>query len=63
MKTWNSDKSNPRIEFIEGLQLDCIDEFSGSKALVIDDLSLTQNKELTNHFYVDLTTNVVPHSI
>ena len=68
MKTWNSDKSNPRIEFIEGLQLDCIDEFSGTKALVIDDLSLTQNKELTNHFLCGshhrrCTTFYVTHSI
>ena len=68
MTTWNSDKSNPHIEFIEGLKLDCIDEFMGSKALVINDLSLTQNKELTNHFlrgshHKQCTTFYINHSI
>ena len=68
MKTWNSDKSNPRIKFIEGLKLDCIDEFTGSKALIIDDLSLSQNKELTNHFlrgshHKLCTTFYINHSI
>ena len=68
METWNSDKLNPHIEFIEGLKLDCIDDFKGSKALIIDDLSLDQNKELTNHFlrgshHKQCTTFYVNHSI
>ena len=68
MKTWNSDKTNPHIEFIEGLKLECIDEFSGPKALIIDDLSLTQNEELTNHFlrgshHKQCTTFYICHSI
>ena len=68
MKTWNIDKSNPRIEFIEGLKLDCIENFSGSKALIIDDLSLTQNEQLTNHFlrgshHKRCTTFYINHSI
>ena len=68
MKTWNRDQSNPHIEFIDGLKLECIDEFKGSKALVIDDLSLTQNAELTNHFlrgshHKQCTTFYITHSI
>ena len=68
MKTWNSDKSNPHIDFIEGLKLDCIDNFKGPKALIIDDLSLNQNKDLTNHFlrgshHKQCTTFYINHSI
>ena len=68
METWNSDKSNPHIEFIDGLKLDCIDEVTGSKALIIDDLSLSQNADLTNHFlrgshHKQCTTFYITHSI
>ena len=35
---WNKDKANIPITFLEGLQLDVIDEYEGPKLLVCDDL-------------------------
>ena len=35
MDTWNKDKSNPPIEFVEGLKLDVVDKVKGHKILVI----------------------------
>lgn len=68
MRTWNDDKSNPRIIFKEGLDLSVIDKYSGSKLLVIDDLCLSQSKSLTQHFlagshHKNTTTIYISHSI
>ena len=68
MKTWNNDESNPKITFVHGLDLSVVDKHSGSKFLVIDDLCLSQNKELTQHFlagshHKNITTIYISHSI
>lgn len=68
METWNKDKNNPKIEFVCGLQLEILDKFTGPKLLVIDDLCLSQNKDLTNHFirgshHLQTTTIYISHSI
>lgn len=67
-KSWNSDKQNPHIEFVCGLQLDVLKKFHGPKLLIIDDLCLSQNKDLTNHFirgshHMQTTTIYISHSI
>lgn len=68
MDTWNKDKSNPKIEFVEGLNLDVVDSFKDPKLLVIDDLMLELSKDLSNHFiagshHKQTTTIFVTHSI
>ena len=50
MDSWNRNKENSPIEFISGLELGVLEKFSGPKLLIIDDLCLSQNKDLTNHF-------------
>ena len=68
MDTWNKDKKNSPIEFVCGLELDVLDKFKGPKLLIIDDLCLNQNKDLTNHFirgshHLQTTTIYISHSI
>ena len=68
MDTWNNVKQNPSIEFVSGLKLDVLDKFKGSKILIIDDLCLSQNKDLANHFirgshHQQTTTIYISHSI
>ena len=50
MDSWNNNEDNPPIDFISGLELGVIETVSQPKLLVIDDLMLSQNKDLTNHF-------------
>lgn len=68
MDTWNTEKTNPKIQFVSGLDLTVIDEHSGPKLLIIDDLCLSQSKELTMHFlagshHKQTTTIYVSHTI
>ena len=68
MRTWNSIKGNPQIQFIEGLQLDVIESCDEPKLLIIDDLMMEQNKELAQHFiagshHKNTTTIYITHSI
>ena len=68
MDTWNKDSSNPKIEFVEGLNLDVVDSYKDSKLLIIDDLMMEQNKDLSQHFiagshHKQTTTIYVTHSI
>ena len=68
MDSWNNNKHNSAIEFISGLELGVLETFSGPKLLIIDDLCLSQNKDLTNHFirgshHLQTTTIYISHSI
>ena len=68
MDSWNKDKSNPKIDFIDGLHLDVIDTYTAPKLLIIDDLVTEQSKALSNHFIRDshhkkCTTIYISHSI
>ena len=68
MNSWNNDKQNTPIEFVSGLQLEVLEKFTGPKLLIIDDLCLSQNKDLTNHFirgshHQQTTTIYISHSI
>ena len=68
MDTWNKDNSNPKINFIEGLDLTVVDSHKGSKLLIIDDLMMEQSKTLSQHFiagshHKQTTTIYVTHSI
>ena len=68
MDSWNKNKENPPIEFISGLELGVLETVSQPKLLVIDDLMLSLNKDLTNHFirgshHQQTTTIYISHSI
>ena len=68
MDTWNKDRSNPKIEFVEGLNLDVVDSYKDPKLLIIDDLMMDQSKDLSQHFiagshHKQTTTMYVTHSI
>ena len=65
---WNKDKSNIPITFVEGLQLDVIEEYDGPKLLVCDDLIMCISKKLANHFiagshHKQTTTIFITHSL
>ena len=65
---WNKDPANQHITFVEGLQLDVIDEFKGPKLLVCDDLIMALDKKLANHFiagshHKQTTTIFITHSL
>ena len=67
MDTWNDD-GNPPIKFVAGLNLSVIDDIEEPKLLIIDDLMLSQNKDLAQHFIAGshhrhTTTIYVSHSI
>ena len=68
MDTWNEDPDNQKIEFIEGLKLEVLDEYKGPKLLVIDDLILSLSRDLVNHFlagshHKNTTTIFTTHSV
>ena len=68
MDSWNMNNQNPKIEFVDGLDLTVLESFIGPKLLIIDDLCLSQNKDLTNHFirgshHLQTTTIYISHSI
>ena len=41
---WNEDIGNPKINFVEGLQLDLVKEYGGNCVVVIDDLALENQR-------------------
>ena len=68
MDTWNKERSKPAIVFKKGLNLNVVDEFNGSKLLIIDDLILDLNRDLAQHFiagshHKNVTTIFLSHSI
>jgi len=68
MDDWNTTKTNPKIDFYEGLQLDVIQNYQGPKILIIDDLMMEQSKELTQHFiagsrHSQTTTIYISHRV
>ena len=68
MDQWNLIDTNPPIDFVSGLDLSVLDSFEGPKLLIIDDLMLSQSKELAQHFiagshHKQTTTIYVSHSI
>ena len=68
MDSWNKDPSNLPIVFVAGLDLSVINGYDGPKLLIIDDLMLSQSKDLTQHFiagshHKQTTTIYVSHSI
>ena len=65
---WKENKSNPRIDFIEGLNLQVIDQFKEPKLLIIDDLMLDLDRTLAQHFiagssHKNTTTIFMSHSL
>ena len=68
METWNSQKDTPKIEFIEGLNLDLLNKCEQPKLMIVDDLMLEQGKDLCQHFisgshHSQTTTIYVSHSV
>ena len=68
MEQWEMDLHKPKIDFIEGLQLEVLKQYEGPKLLVCDDLILSVSKELVNHFiagshHTQTTTIFITHSI
>ena len=67
MDTWNLE-DNPQITFIEGLQLDIIDNYEESKLLICDDLIMSLSRDLAKHFiagshHKQTTTIFITHSL
>ena len=50
MSSWNLDKNNPQIEFIQGLDLTHVKANGGNCVLVIDDLVLERQRETAEIF-------------
>ena len=68
MDQWNTDNPQQKIEFVEGLNLDVVDQCKEPKLLIIDDLILELNKDLAQHFIAGshhkrVTTIFITHSI
>ena len=68
MDDWNKVTDNPRITFIEGLQLDIIDKHEGPKLLICDDLIMSLSRDLATHFiagshHKQTTTIFISHSL
>ena len=66
--TWQKDKTNPKITFIEGLDLSVVDRCKEPKLPICDDLILQLNKELAQHFiagssHKNTTTIFISHSL
>ena len=66
--TWQKDKSNPPITFVEGLDLSVVDKFKEPKLLICDDLILELNRKLAQHFiagssHKNTTTIFISHSL
>ena len=67
MDNWNSE-DNPQITFIEGLQLDIIDNYAEPKLLICDDLIMSLSRDLAKHFiagshHKQTTTIFITHSL
>ena len=67
MDNWNSG-DNPKITFIEGLQLGVIDKHEGPKLLICDDLIMSLSRDLAKHFiagshHKETTTIFITHSL
>ena len=67
MDTWNLE-DNPQITFIEGLQLDIIDNYEEPKLLICDDLIMSLSRDLAKHFiagshHKQTTTIFITHSL
>ena len=65
---WQNSKSTPKITFVEGLDLDVIDQHAEPKLLIIDDLILDLDKQLAQHFiagssHKNTTTIFMSHSL
>ena len=68
MDQWNTDNPQQKIEFVDRLNLDVVDQFKEPKLLIIDDLILELNKDLAQHFIAGshhkrVTTIFITHSI
>jgi len=68
MDSWNKDKTNPRINFVKGLDLTVVDKHKESKLLIVDDLILELNKDMAQHFiagshHKNVTTIFITHSL
>ena len=66
--TWKKDETNPKIMFIEGLDLSVVDRYKEPKLLICDDLILQLNKTLAQHFiagssHKNTTTIFISHSL
>ena len=65
---WQNSKSTPKITFVEGLDLNVIDQHAEPKLLIIDDLILDLDKQLAQHFiagssHKNTTTIFMSHSL
>ena len=65
---WQNSKSMPKITFVEGLDLNVIDQHAEPKLLIIDDLILDLDKQLAQHFiagssHKNTTTIFMSHSL
>ena len=65
---WQKDESNPPITFVEGLNLDIIDNYKEPKLLICDDLILELDRKLAQHFIAGsshkrTTTIFISHSL
>ena len=65
---WQNSKSMPKITFVEGLDLDVIDQHAEPKLLIIDDLILDLDRQLAQHFiagssHKNTTTIFMSHSL
>ena len=62
------DWKTPEITFVKGLNLEVVDQYSGPKLLIIDDLILELNRDLAQHFiagshHKQTTTIFISHSL
>ena len=65
---WQNSKSTPKITFVEGLDLNVIDQHAEPKLLIIDDLILDLDRQLAQHFiagssHKNTTTIFMSHSL
>ena len=68
MDDWNKNDNKPKIEFVKGIELELLENYSGSKLVVFDDLILSINKEIAQRFIAgshhnDTTTILISHAI
>lgn len=47
---WNQEVSNPKIDFVEGLQLDMVKKYGGNCIVIIDDLALENQRRTAELF-------------
>ena len=65
---WKKDETNPKITFIEGLDLSVVDQYEEPKLLICDDLILELDRKLAQHFiagssHKNTTTIFISHSL